>query len=286
MNTSDRLSPEEHELARLLGRPASAAAPDARIDVAIAELARQSAATPATLPLASPAIVTPPSMQRRRRRGVVPALAVAASLILVVGLAWQLRPIPPSLELPVVAETLPPPDAPQIAAAEMPAAEAIIEPAPPAPRMVAPAQAPVPRANAASTAGSAHAERARKEMSPAVEATSERLAPPSPPAPPAPPAPSLASSAHADIVLPASADTAPARLAAAPSQGVAKPATIALSPELDAEAALPPRQWLQRIRQRHKDGDDDGARASLRRFVEAHPKTRIPRDLRPLLEDS
>ncbi|WP_433851866.1 hypothetical protein [Stenotrophomonas nitritireducens] len=33
------------------------------------------------------------------------------------------------------------------------------------------------------------------------------------------------------------------------------------------------------------DGDLDAARASLRRFVQAYPEARIPRDLRPLLAD-
>jgi len=279
MNTPDRLSPEERALARLLGRPA-AAAPDRRVDAAIAELARQPA-VPA--PPISTAPAATPRMRHRRRRGVVPALAVAASLVLVVGLAWQLRPTPPPLELPVLAEALPPPAVAPLPAADMPVPEAAIEPVAPATRMAAPAKAPPPRASAATDA-TTRTERARKESSRATEAASKRVVPPSPPAPPAP---LPASPAQADIVLPAPAGAAPARLAATPAPAkLDAPAATAASPDLDADAFLPPRQWLQRIRQRHEDGDDEGARASLRRFVEVHPKARIPRDLRPLLEDS
>ena len=80
------------------------------------------------------------------------------------------------------------------------------------------------------------------------------------------------------ISLPAPA-SAEAALAAAPARD------SSIVPDLETDTALPPRQWLQRIRQRHTDGDDAGARASLRQLIATHPKTRIPRDLRPLLED-
>jgi len=282
MNTPDHLSPEERALARLLGRPA-AAAPAPRIDAAITALARQPAAAVPATPTAPAAT---PHLRHRRRRGVVPVLAVAASLVLVVGLAWQLRPTPPALELPVLAEALPPPTAAPLPAADTPAAEMTIAPVPPAGGVASPTTAPPPRASAASD-GTARAERARKESAPAIETGAEKIAPPSPPAPPAPPSASLPQA----IAPPAPIDAAPARLAAAPAPAPvraepAAPAATATSPELDADAALPPRQWLQRIRQRHEEGDDEGARASLRHFVEAHPKARIPRDLRPLLEDS
>ncbi|SBV36061.1 putative proline/alanine-rich repetetive membrane anchored protein [uncultured Stenotrophomonas sp.] len=281
MNTPDRLSPEERALARLLGRPA--AVPDPRVDAAIAELARQPAATaPARSTAPAPSVT--PHARHRRRRAVVPALTVAASLVLAVGLAWQLRPTPPPLELPVLAEALPPPATAPLPAADVPVPEVAIEPVAPAARMAAPAKAPLPRASVTATDDTARVERARKESSPAVEATSRRVVPPSPPAPPAP---LSASPPQADIALPAPAEAAPARLAAAPAPAkLAAPAATTASSDLDADAALPPRQWLQRIRQRHKEGDDEGARASLHRFVEAHPKARIPRDLRPLLEDS
>lgn len=51
----------------------------------------------------------------------------------------------------------------------------------------------------------------------------------------------------------------------------------------DADAQLPRRQWLERIRARRAEGDLDSARASLERFVQTYPEARIPRDLRPLL---
>lgn len=51
------------------------------------------------------------------------------------------------------------------------------------------------------------------------------------------------------------------------------------------DARLPRQEWLQRIRERRQDGDEDGARASLERFVQAHPHSDIPHDLRSLLQD-
>ena len=50
-----------------------------------------------------------------------------------------------------------------------------------------------------------------------------------------------------------------------------------------ADANLAATDWLERIRARAKDGDTDGARASLRLFVQRHPDRTIPADLRPLL---
>lgn len=48
--------------------------------------------------------------------------------------------------------------------------------------------------------------------------------------------------------------------------------------------ALAPEQWLERIRQYRDDGELDLARQDLREFRRAHPRARIPKDLRPLLE--
>ncbi|MBN8798821.1 MAG: hypothetical protein J0H45_05610, partial [Stenotrophomonas nitritireducens] len=116
MNRSEPLTPEERELARLLGHPAADLVPSARIDAAIAALVREPAAsTPAPRPSAPPTpftVGTTPA-RRGRRRGLVSSLAAAASLVLVVGLAWQLRPMPPSAPVPApAAATAAAPEAP------------------------------------------------------------------------------------------------------------------------------------------------------------------------------
>ncbi|CAM4307468.1 hypothetical protein STPA111741_10055 [Stenotrophomonas pavanii] len=59
----------------------------------------------------------------------------------------------------------------------------------------------------------------------------------------------------------------------------------AVQAEVDADARLPRRQWLQKIRARRDDGQRDLARASLERYVQQYPEARLPRDLRPLLDD-
>lgn len=143
-------------------------------------------------------------------------------------------------------------------------------------------------------------------------------APPAPPAPPAPaaypaptPAPALAPAASG--ALKARAASAPAANAAeveraqaldrveitsmkreAPSRsapGIMRRSTDAglsadaVQAEVDADARLPRRQWLQKIRTRRDDGQRDLARASLERYMQQYPEARLPRDLRPLLDD-
>jgi hypothetical protein len=51
------------------------------------------------------------------------------------------------------------------------------------------------------------------------------------------------------------------------------------------DAKLYPESWLVRIRTRLKDGDVEGARASLRAFVAKYPTQAIPDDLKILLKE-
>ncbi len=55
--------------------------------------------------------------------------------------------------------------------------------------------------------------------------------------------------------------------------------------EVAADARLPRRQWLQKIRERRDSGQRDLARASLERYLQLYPEARLPKDLRPLLDD-
>lgn len=98
MNTSDMLTPEERELARLLGRHGQAdAGPSASVDARIMAMARnpQLAAVEPAKPVvvdAPPAANNLPPPRTRatgwsRRRRAVSSLAAVASLVLVVGLA-------------------------------------------------------------------------------------------------------------------------------------------------------------------------------------------------------
>ncbi|MGO1068306.1 hypothetical protein [Lysobacter sp. CA199] len=50
------------------------------------------------------------------------------------------------------------------------------------------------------------------------------------------------------------------------------------------ERRLPAEQWLERIREYRDNGQTERARESLRQFRVAHPRSRIPKDLRPLLK--
>jgi hypothetical protein len=45
------------------------------------------------------------------------------------------------------------------------------------------------------------------------------------------------------------------------------------------DAGLSPADWLDRIRERRRQGDLPGARASLRLFVKTYPGTPVPTDL-------
>ncbi|MDV3437456.1 hypothetical protein R1H25_18510 [Stenotrophomonas sp. C2852] len=199
-----------------------------------------------------------------------------------------------------------PPAAPEAAAppgADTPA------PATARARQPAPMEAPQPPAPAA-----------RSMAAEAATDTSFAALPPSPAAaPPAPPAP-VAYSAPAPTFAPAPAAALKPRTAAAPVANAADgesavmqdrveitsmkreaprrsaPGVMqrssdaglsadAVQAEVSADARLPRRQWLEKIRERRDEGQRDLARASLERYIQQYPESRLPRDLRPLLDD-
>ncbi|MEN5395425.1 hypothetical protein [Stenotrophomonas sp. TWI377] len=320
MNRPDPLTPEERELARLLGRP-SATGPAPAIDEAVLAAARTAVEAPA----ADAATWTLPpdtAVPARRPRSRLPAVfGLAASVIFAVGIAWQLKPedppAPPLAEpvaatasstavtgtAPAMEAAPPPPPAAAPPAVQQPRAakttalepapaaappatergrdmssprpEAIAAPAPPAP---APVQAPAPMRSApAPQAASGYA---MDTSEPALDSvvvtgsTIERAAPRAalknaPPAKPAPSAPGVMRRAAAPMAAPASPDDA----------------VQALHQAVAADASLPRKQWLKRIRERRDAGDVDTARASLERYLQQYPEVRIPRDLRQLLEN-
>lgn len=308
MNRPDPLTPEERELARLLGRP-SATGPAPLIDEAVLAAARTAVEAPdadaATWKLPPDA----PARSRRPRSRLPAVFGLAASVIFAVGIAWQLKPedppVPPLAE-PVAAsassaavtEAAPatdaaPPPAPAAAPPPVPqqrAAKAAVEtPAPAsttaaptraravsaprpepiaAPAPPAPAPAPAPMMSAPAPEAASHAMDAGEPALDAVAVTGSTIER-SAPAKPAPGAPGVMRRAAAPMAAPASADDA----------------VRALHQAVAADAGLPRKQWLKRIRERRDAGDVDTARASLERYLQHYPEVRIPRDLRQLLEN-
>ncbi len=334
MNRDEPLTPEERELARLLGRRAEQA-PPAALDAAILAAARAAVDAPAADAVASPEA---PRTQRTRPRW--PAVfGIAASMVFAIGIAWQLRPEPPPVPAGEAAVAAAPAAAEDVAAAgqaaERSAADSAVAAAEPAAAPAAPEAAPVAaapapaiaRASKPAPAGTAEApaQAARSMAADAAADTSFAALPPAPAAAPAaaplaPPAPT-AYSAPAPLMAPVVASgSLKARSAGTPEsnsvQAEQAPAldrveitsmkreapsrsapgimrrgsdaglsADAVQAEVDADARLPRRQWLQKIRTRRDDGQRDLARASLERYMQQYPEARLPRDLRPLLDD-
>lgn len=266
----DPLSPEERELAVRLGRLDGPAGPSAALDARILAAARAAAA--------------PGAAVRPRRRGRWPAaMGLAASFVVAVGLAWQLKPL---FNLPQPAAPGRP--APGMQVEGMPAevlarAEPVTAPAEPAAAAApaAPDAAPVPRGRprpavarpAASAKAAARAEPQDDFLDEGVARHRPAAAPPAPPAPPAPRA-QAAMARSAGAPAPAAADASAAT--------GARPAPQPLPPVND-DLRLPRADWFDRIRARRDAGDVDGARESLQALVRLHPRWRVPADLRPLL---
>jgi len=331
MNRDEPLTPEERELARLLGRRAEQA-PPAALDAAILAAARAAVDAPGTDVAASPEA---PRKQRTGPRW--PAVfGIAASMVFAIGIAWQLRPEPPPVPAGGTAVAAAPAAAEDVAAADQAAgsgsahsAVAVAEPAaaPAAPESAPVSAAPAPaiaRAHKPAPAKTAEvpAQAARSMAADAAADTSFATLPPAPAAaPPAPPAPT-AYSAPAPAFAPAASGAMKARTAEASAANAAEASAEraqaldrveitsmkreapsrsapgimrrssdaglsadAVQAEVDADARLPRRQWLQKIRARRDDGQRDLARASLERYVQQYPEARLPRDLRPLLDD-
>jgi len=194
------LDAEERALAARLPRPQGRSEPGADLDARILAAAR-TAIAPAR-----------PGTAVRRRSWIAPT-AIAASLLLAVGLAWQLRP-PPALEAPVPAITA-------TSAAADAGGDAMASPALEA--------APAPAAVAAPSADLAQHKPVSQPLEPPREASLEdaisalhaeaentAIAAAPPPAPPAPaaPAPAVADEFFAAPPPATEQVTAPARVAA------------------------------------------------------------------------
>lgn len=246
----DPLDSEERELARLLGRMREAT-PPAAVDAAILATAR--AATQTEADAARPSPPAPPAPRARRRPARWPAMSgIAASLVVAFGLAWHLQP-PPAQPPPLHDATR------SASAGAEPAA------APPAQRAM---HVPIPAEDAAPAptddrAPPAPARAARSLRTPVAPSATAVMA-----APAAHQAPAPASAAY----------PAPA----SPLPDSAHPADFLQ--QLEADQRLPRRQWLSQIRRHREAGNLELARCSLTHFLLRHPGTRLPDDLRELME--
>ncbi|GAB6196997.1 hypothetical protein [Lysobacter xanthus] len=270
----DALSAEERELAVRLARLDASAGPSAALDARILAAARTAAAP------------------RPRARQWPTAFGAAAVLVAAVGLAWQMRPMFDLGRAPIAGEhsgsgragvesdvvvqveTVPRAATPTADAAA--ASDAASPPA--AARKAAPAAGggPVvakaaPQRHTAASPAEAHP----PLLDEALPAAAPVAAAPPPP-PPEPRALNIAAPApQADLQ----------RVTVTGSRVRSERAAADPLPDLASDSRLSRAAWLQRIRERRDRGDLDDARTSLARFVAAHPRVAVPRDLQPLLRD-
>lgn len=297
------LDAEERALAAMLPRPHGRKEPgpglDARILAAARAATEPSRATPAT---------------PRRRNWIAPA-ALAASLMLAVGLAWQLRPAA-SLQAPMPAAETASADAgsddmkSRAMTASPPEGAATSEMQPRSIAATPPPAEPVPSARAANEAAAS-----------AIATQPDMAAAPSPPSPPPSPAPA-AMDRPAGMSMPASQ--------AAEAAGMAAPAITTQAARADdvvrdraasagstearaqrkagtdmttletatgdapeaPEDDVPPatadspevrEAWLRRIGELLNQGKTEEAKASLAEFRRRYPDAALPAELRKLV---
>ncbi|GGA72778.1 hypothetical protein GCM10011521_08640 [Arenimonas soli] len=284
----DPLQDDEVALARVL-RALPGGEPSPQVDAAILAAARNATA-------ASPA-------QPHRRRGLPGwALGTAAAAVLAVGIGLQLQPgrnaLPDGVnaeapasasatdaeleqvevtgsrlkrtetdEAGTVEPQAKPLESPRFV--EPPAPAAVVAPPPPPP--AAPPAPPRPTAPPAEPGREAEAAAARvladdvRSREDAASAERERGA---------------ARRQEARVAAPVAAP-APTR-EMAESAGAAPPSAFGADevlPPVADDSRLAPDAWLERIRDRIRQGDRAGARASLQRFERAHPDITLPPDL-------
>jgi hypothetical protein len=227
--------------------------------------------------------------RRRRAPPWLIALGSAASLVLVAGLAWQLREssLPPSA--PVAAREATAPTVSDMARQEAtaPLAGMVAPAAQPAPRLAdqraalqASAAKKMKQDSALQSARRAAAAAAKPMVAPpplaevAAPAPQVQYAPPAPPAPPPPPAPLQEASANA--------------AASGAFDKSAQPVAPSAAASDQATAARPgdtPAQELDKIRQLFAQGQHDEALQRLHAFRQAHPQWPLPAELQAQLQE-
>ena len=261
---------EERALALRLARVGPHGEPSPQLDATVLAAARA-------------ALDAPPRSTQRSRRWPV-ALGVAASLVLAVGVAWRLRPLPPGssadLAAPTRAATTKPAPAAVGPAGAAPVAQAAPEaasdasiametppPLPPAPHRSAKAASPAPA----------------PEVQPDTDVAPPVILdmPSAAPAPPSAPTPDAAER-KVDASPAANQATEPDRASMSDDQSEAGDEPLDAMPPATADAPGVRDAWLSRIRALIDSGDVAGGRRSLRAFVERYPDYPLPEDLRAL----
>lgn len=296
----DPLDGDERALAGLLARDALPG-PSPQLDARI---------------LASARSATSASPSRRPRPRWIAGMSIAATLVLAIGIAWRLRPLPPqrqaASEAPQ-ADMVRVVDSPARTAAPPPSAAADAVSAPMQPEAMPKALKPLPdeRASAADAARTPAPEPpvVLDAPSPMDQAAPKAFA--APPPPPVPPAAAQAAEATAagNVSAPAPTDAfeaarrekqaassldrvevtgsrigrqdAAAAADAAGEDGVSR-AVLDEEPPATADSPLVQEAWLQRIRELLSAGEIDAARNSLAEFRRRYPKYALPEDLRSL----
>lgn len=281
------LQDDEVALARVL-RALPGGEPSPHVDAAILAAARDATA-------ASPA-------SAHRRRGIPGwALGTAAAAVLAVGIGLQLEPdrAPRPEGLPAEAP----------ASASAPADEAVLDRIEvTGSRLKREPDAEADRA--APQAKPAPAPQQRPSAAPAEAAPSPPPPPPAPASPPVEPVEPVAETAAAAArsladegrsreasaraereqlesnrqqarAAPVVAESAPLREAADAADDTLPSAFSGeeVLPPVEDDRQLAPGDWLERIRERVRQGDRAGARASLQQFERAHPDIAVPPDL-------
>lgn len=246
MNRSghEPLGSKERALAQRLARLDGAASPSPELDARILAMARSAPARPAA--------TTPP---RRRRRWPL-GLGLAASVLVALGLAWQLRPAPDG-QVPAARQQKQAVEAsPRRSAADTGATPAAALPE----RAAAIAPDPsggtgtVPPVAAASAVAAARVAVDAVDGDGDGDGDSGRAQPPT-------------DAAHPDTPVDVLAD---------------QPLDEQPPASMDSPAVR--EHWLRRIRELRDAGQDQDARESLREFLRRHPRAEVPADLRTLLD--
>lgn len=268
-------TPEERELAQRLARLGPRGEPSPQLDARVLAAARA-------------ALDPVPAPPHRSRRWPV-ALGLAASLVLAVGVAWRLRPLPPGATAELAVPTRP---AAQVqtappASEPVPAAAAVAQTASDAgasananASVIEPPPDAAPRRAAKSVAAPPPALDEQVEVD--VPAPAVVLDVPSPAAAPQPPQKTEASQGMADAAASANADDAVDRAATSPAEPETGDEPLDAMPPATADAPGVRDAWLSRIRALIDSGDIAGGRHSLHAFVERYPDYPLPEDLRAL----
>lgn len=276
------LDAEEAAMAEAMRR-LPAIEPPASLDAQVLAMARNAlpqsrvalaaAASPAPAPAAevAPGSTSVPEARRRRRSawfgagfGTLAASVFAA--VIGVQMGWFGGSLPGEPASSPAADSEPAPAAMRRQAAPPPADEEShfeVEFLPaPAPAVSAPPPA---------------AETSAPPPAPKERAVARKAAPPS--APPAP-APVVAPKPEQRRRMEA---PEPAAAQAAGAPPVLDTSEVPVLPHWQEDAVLPPADWIERIRERVRQGDRFGAERSLQVFQQQHPGQPIPDDLLPLL---